>query len=90
MHPTLRVALHFKRTVLTALSLAVAVGFFVGWLVFRTRAPLYSAASMTAPQPMRFCDAFPTVPYVPADKCGGISSCNRARMNGGGPVFCQN
>ena len=89
MHPTLRVALHFKRTVMTALSLAVAVGFVLGWLVFRAPAPaLYSAASSTAPQPLRFCDAYPKIPFVPAERCGGISSCDRARMNGGNPVFC--
>jgi len=102
MHPTLRVALHFKRTVITALSLAVAVGFFLGWLVFRTRAPaLFSANTGTTPQSpnfsantgatpplVNFCDAAHMIPYIPADKCGGISSCDRARMNGGNPVVC--
>ena len=89
MHPTLRVALHFKRTVITALSLAVAVGFFLGWLVFRTPAPtLYSGASSTVPQPVSFCDAAHKVPYIPADQCGGISSCDRAAMNNGNPAFC--
>ena len=89
MHPTLRVARHFKRTVITALSLAVAVGFFLGWLVFRPRAPtLYSAESSTAPQPVTFCDAAHMIPYVPATQCGGISSCDRARMNGGHIAAC--
>ena len=89
MHPTLRVALHFKRTVITALSLAVAGGFVLGWLVFRTPAPaLYSAASSTAPQPVRFCDAAHMIPYVPAEQCGGISTCDRAAMNHGDPGFC--
>ena len=87
MHPTLRVALHFKRTVITALSLAVAVGFFLGWLVFRTPALApYSANTGTTPQSpnlsantdatpplLRFCYGYPKIPYVPADKCGGIS-----------------
>jgi hypothetical protein len=102
MHPTLRVALHFKRTVITALSLAVAVGFFLGWLVFRTPALApYSANTGTTPQSpnlsantdatpplLRFCYGYPKIPYVPADKCGGISSCDRARLNGGNPVVC--
>jgi hypothetical protein len=89
MHPTLRVALHFKRTVITALSLAVAVGVFIGWLLFRTPTPaLNSAANGSTQQPPHFCDAAHIIPYVPAEQCGGISSCDRARMNNGNIAFC--
>jgi len=79
MHPTLRVALHFKRTVITALSLAVAVGFFLGWLLFEPP---------TLKQPTVFCDAAHKIPFIPAEKCGGITSCDRAFLNKGIPVPC--
>jgi hypothetical protein len=89
MHPTLRVALHFKRTVITALSLAIAVGVFIGWLLFRTPTPApNSAVNGATQQPPRFCDAAHLVPYIPAAQCGGISSCDRAAMNHGDPGFC--
>jgi hypothetical protein len=80
MHPTLRVALHFKRTVITALSLAVAVGFVFGWLVFRQ--------TPAAQHPPVFCDQAHKIPFVPAEQCGGMTSCDRAFMNMGNPVPC--
>jgi hypothetical protein len=79
MNPTLRVALHFKRTVITALSVAIAVGMFIGWLLFEPPTPK---------QPKVFCDQAHTIPYVPATECGGLSSCDRAFANMGKPVPC--
>ena len=58
MHPTLRVALHFRGTVITALSVAVAVGVFIGWLLFEPPTPK---------QPKVFCDQAHTIPYFPAE-----------------------
>jgi hypothetical protein len=36
-------------------------------------------------KPVEYCDDLHQVPFVPADKCGGMSSCDRVFMMGQKP-----
>ena len=42
-------------------------------------------------KPIEYCDKSHTVVYVPAEECGGVSSCDRNAMGGdlnGKPIAC--
>jgi hypothetical protein len=39
-------------------------------------------------QAQAYCPGHPKVPFVPAEQCGGVSSCDRAFLNRGVPVPC--
>jgi uncharacterized SAM-binding protein YcdF (DUF218 family) len=39
-------------------------------------------------QPQIYCDQAHKIPFIPADKCGGMTSCDRTFFNMGQPVPC--
>jgi hypothetical protein len=39
-------------------------------------------------QPLVYCPGNPKVLFVPAQQCGGMTSCDRAFLNSGVPVPC--
>ena len=69
------------KTILTVAVSMFALGVLFGWLVLQRPAP-------TAQHPQLFCDEQHKVPFVPADQCGGLTSCDRMFLNMGVPVPC--
>jgi hypothetical protein len=85
-------------SILGFISLGVLIGF---WLGFRSSAGgrtlgTGNATSSSSPVPdQKWCDAPIACPYIPADRCGGGTSCERAfLMMGKYPpdwnAFCAN
>jgi hypothetical protein len=67
-------------SILGFISLGVLVGL---WLGYRT--PAVGPAPRTADEPssripanLKWCDPDHKVPYIPAERCGGVSSCDAA------------
>ena len=85
-------------SILGFISLGVLIGFWLGSRSSaggRTPGTRNGPSSSSAVSDHKWCDAAHSVPYIPADRCGGGASCDRAfLMMGKYPAdwnaFCAN
>ncbi len=93
----LRVICTSLLSILGFIALGVLIGFWLGYRMSPSATALATRdqPSSSAVPDQKWCDATHTVPYIPAERCAGGSSCDRAfLMMGKYPpdwnAFCAN